>query len=247
MAEDIDIAGLLQQFITEYGAERSERQKIYEQGQTDLGKVVEAYEPGGGATSGLLQEGMAPVEQSMVSRGLSGTTRPGAVRAGMAADIEAQRVEGLAKAKTAKAEFGAGFQDIYPTAGTLSHLATGGFSGLLSREIAEMGPDYASRADYGVPSIAPSGGGGGVSSSGGAGGGMVPSGIDSGYENKLYGELGGGGTGGDMEGLEFTPWEGEQTGPGTTLGTWAKPSGSRPAPGSRESVYQQIMRGSTTV
>lgn len=204
MMADIDLAGLLQRFLSEYTTARTERQDIYEAGQTDLSKVAEMYEPGGGITAGLLQERMAPVEQSMVSRGLTGTTRPGAVRAGMAADIEAQRMTGLAGAKTAKAEFGADFEDIYPTAGTISHLATGGFSGLLSREIAEAGavPDYASRVDYNIPSATPT-----ISGSSAGGGAAVNGGLGTDkYSDDLFGQLneGGGGAGGsiDLGGLQ---------------------------------------------
>jgi len=205
---DIDLAGLLQRFLSEYTTARSERQDIYETGQADLSKVAEAYEPGGGSTTGLLQEQYAPVGQQMVSRGLTGTTRPGAVRAGMAADIEAQRVQKLADAKTSKAEFGAGFEDIYPTAGTISHLATGGFSGLLSREIAEAGakPDYASRVDFGGVPSTPT-----ISSSAGAGGGGGVTGTDK-YSDDLFGQLDGAGGGGgsiDLEGLKpggFIDW-----------------------------------------
>jgi len=197
MAEDIDLAGLLKQFMTEYGAARSDRQGIYEAGQADLSKVAEAHQPGGGMTSGLLQESMAPIEQSMVSRGLSGTTRPGAVRAGMAADIEAQRMKGLAGAKTAKAEFGAGFQDIYPSAGVLSHLATGGFSGLLSREIAEAGarPDYTSRVDYSTPTPTSRTVSSSAAESGVVGPSLTSRGTDK-YSDGLFDQLGGGsGTG----------------------------------------------------
>ena len=199
MAE-IDIAGLLKQFTDEYGEARTERQGQFESGMTDLSSVIQAYQPGGGSTAGLLQTGMAPIEQQMVSRGLSGTTRPGAVRAGMAADIESQRAAGEAGVKTAQAGYGAGFEDIYPTAGTISHLATGGFSGLLSRDIAEAQarPDYQSRVDYSVPSIAPAPTGGVSSKSGGTtgGGAGTTAGVDSGYENKLYGGLTDGGGGG---------------------------------------------------
>ena len=232
---DIDLAGLLQRFLSEYTTARTERQDIYEAGQTDLSKAVEAYKPGGGATVGLLQAGMAPVEQSMVSRGLTGTTRPGAVRAGMAADIEAQRVQGLAGAKTAKAEFGAAFEDIYPTAGTISHLATGGFSGLLSREIAEAGakPDYASRVEYGGAQPA---GGGGVS--GGVGGRGAPAGgggigTDK-YSDDLFGQLdgvgagGGGGGGLNLEGLQqggYIDWNRGIAGTNRAAGIFVGPLG----------------------
>lgn len=184
---DIDLAGLLKQFMSEYSSARSENQNLYESGQSDLSKVVEAYQSGGGATSGLLREGMAPVEQNMVSRGLSGTTRPGAVRAGMAADIESQRMAGLAAAGTAKAEYGANFQDIYPSTDILSHLATGGFSGLLSKEIAQAGmvPDYSYEVDYGGPSAPTS-----TSISGSSSGGGVTGLSDTNsYSNNLFNQL----------------------------------------------------------
>ena len=248
MAE-IDLAGLLKRFTDEYGEARTARQGQFESGMSDLSSVIETYQPGGGSTAGLLQTGMAPIEQQMVSRGLSGTTRPGAVRAGMAADIESQRLAGEAGAKTSQAGYGAGFEDIAPTAGTISHLATGGFSGLLSRDIAEAAarPDYQSRVDYGVPSIAPAPTGG-VSSSGGGTGSKVSTGpgIDSGYENKLYGGLGGGGGAGNIpEGYEFTPDD-------LGGGTWTPPEptaqpGDTYTYGSREDVAAKIARGSTTV
>jgi len=206
VANEIDLSALLQKFTGQYDEAVTGQQERYETGVSDLQSVIETYKPGGGSTAGLLREGMAPVEQQMISRGLSGTSRPGAVRAGMAANIEAKRAAGEAGAMTTKA--GYNVPQVAPSAGTIAHLATGGFSGLLSRDIAEAGAeyDYQSRVDFGVPPIGSGGSGGGISGGGISGGGG--SSVDSGYENDLYDQLGGddtGGTGGGEGGAELDP------------------------------------------
>ncbi len=127
---------------------QAERKQRYEAGLGELRKVADMYGPD--YLKGQERTALAGMEQSMVGRGLGGTTRPGAVGAGMKAGFEGQRIEARAGAGRNIAEYMANF----PGAQTEAYLATGGFSGQLQEE--------AMRAPGGVldPRRATAGGGG---------------------------------------------------------------------------------------
>ena len=128
----IDIAGLLKRMEADYNTAKTERQQQYKSGLADLAQVTGLYGQGYGA--GMEHEAQAQLGQTMVGRGLSGTTRRGAGAGEISAHFEDLRRGKIAGALTNMAEYEKSFQDIYPDAGTISHLATGGYSGLLDKE-----------------------------------------------------------------------------------------------------------------
>lgn len=102
---------------------RTERTQKYQTGMGALQRVAGLFGPSymKGAEKGAL----ASMEQSMAGRGLSNTTRPGALSIGIKQGFEDVRRTRLADALANVGRFaGAGM----PSAASLAHLATGGFS-----------------------------------------------------------------------------------------------------------------------
>lgn len=155
----IDLKGLLTKLTADYD-------QRYGQGLGAMKGAADLFGPSymKGAESGAL----ATMEQSMVGRGLSGTTVPGALSVGIKQQFEDVRKTKLSDALT---NIGKYIQGGTPTAGTLSHLATGGFGGLLEEKKL--------RAALNQPRSIISGGNSGGSISGGStpayGSGPIPS------------------------------------------------------------------------
>jgi hypothetical protein len=133
-SSSFDLSGLLKTLTTDYEETRTAKQKRYDEGIGILQSIVEQFGPG--YLKGEETKTLAAMEQGMVGRGLGGTTRPAAVGTGIKADIRDRQTRARTGAMTNVANFMAGFQDLAPTPGTLAHLATGGFSGLLQQAIA---------------------------------------------------------------------------------------------------------------
>lgn len=174
----ISISNLLNKLTADYETTKGQRQKRYGEGLSELGKVTGLFGPGYGA--GMEHAAMTGAKQSLIGRGLGGTTRPMAVGAGMKAGFEDLRRGKMAEALTRMAEYRRMFPEGTATAGVLSHLATGGFGSLLQRDIAEapggpLGPTQISSGgtfyDRNISGgrISPFGGSG--TGGGGAGGG----------------------------------------------------------------------------
>jgi len=130
----IDLSGILESL-------RQERSNKYQTGLGAMQRAAGLFGPSymkGAETSAL-----ASMEQSMVGRGLSGTTRPGALSVGIKQGFEDIRRTRLSDALSNIGQYA---QGAMPTAGDIAHLATGGFSGLLSRDIATEQANQAVRA-----------------------------------------------------------------------------------------------------
>jgi len=118
----IDLKGLL-------ASMRQERASKYAGGLSNLQDVTKLFDPSYG--KGMERSALATMEQNMVGRGLSNTTRPGALSVGIKSEIEDTRKSRLADAMSNVSQF---MQSNTPSAGEISHLATGGFSGLLAEK-----------------------------------------------------------------------------------------------------------------
>lgn len=103
-----------------------ERARKLPAGLRPLERAAELYGPG--YMAGQERFALTGAKAALGARGLGGTTRPGAVSAGMRAGFEDVRRQGLTGALGRISEYIGGTT---PTAGTLAHLATGGFSGML--------------------------------------------------------------------------------------------------------------------
>lgn len=167
----IDIRGLLGRMESQYDEAKKESEQRYEAGLADLAEAIGLFGPGYGA--GAEQEAMAEMGQSMVGRGLAGTTRKTAGAGGIKAYFENLRKGKIAETLARTAEYQRTSPDIYPEAGDVAHLATGGYSGLLGKEqlqlqqaIAqapggELGPPKSGGVSAEYPSTSGGGGGGG--------------------------------------------------------------------------------------
>jgi len=120
------IANLLRRFYEDYTKTEGQREQRYASGLSDLAQVTGLYGPGYGA--GMEKAALAGANQSLIGRGLGGTTRPQAVSAGLKAEFEDLRRGKIAEALTRTADYKRTFPESTATAGILSHLATGGFS-----------------------------------------------------------------------------------------------------------------------
>jgi len=121
------LSSLLQQLYQDYRGIETERKERYGAGLSELAEVAGLFGPEYGA--GMEREAMAGAQQTLIGRGLGGTTRPMAVGAGMKARFEDLRRGKLAEALSQMAGYRKTFPEGTATAGILSHLATGGFGG----------------------------------------------------------------------------------------------------------------------
>lgn len=113
---------LLDMLRSHYETTYANRQERYGQGLGILEGVAGQFGPD--YLKGEERSMVADMEQSMVGRGLSSTTRPGAASVGIKADIRDRRTKAQTGALTNIANYMSGFQDIYPSPGTIAGLAT---------------------------------------------------------------------------------------------------------------------------
>lgn len=138
MANGIDIPALLKQFEARYKTGAAAQQGREATAMGALGESKAQYGPG--YLAGEEKMALADMESSMVGRGMSNTSRPGAVSVGMKAQFRDMRRQGLAGANRDIANFAGSYRDPYGvSAGDVSHLATGGFSGLLQQSGMNLG------------------------------------------------------------------------------------------------------------
>jgi len=123
------IGGLLEKLYTE-------REEKYPLGLRPLEKAAGLYGPG--YMAGQERLALTGAKEALGARGLGGTTRPQAVSAGMKTGFEDVRRAGLSEALARISGYIGGTA---PTAGTLAHLATGGFGGALQ----ERGMEFQTR------------------------------------------------------------------------------------------------------
>lgn len=97
-----------------------------EKGLRPLERMAGLYGPG--YMAGQERLALTGAKEALGARGLGGTTRPMGISATMKTQFEDVRRQGLADALARISAYHAGTT---PTAGELSHLVTGGFSGML--------------------------------------------------------------------------------------------------------------------
>ena len=107
----------------------AERDNKYKSGLDVMSDIAGLF--GSDYMKGAEKSALSTMEQSMAGRGLGGSTRPGAISVGMKAGFEDTRRDRRASSLL---NIGKYIQGGTPTAGNISHLATGGFSGLLSAD-----------------------------------------------------------------------------------------------------------------
>jgi hypothetical protein len=107
---------------------QKERQDKYKSGLGYLSKVVDLFGPD--YAKGAEKQALSSVEASLAGRGLGGATMPGALSVGVRQQFEDIRKNRLGDALINIGKYISGGT---PAAGTISHLATGGFSGLLGQ------------------------------------------------------------------------------------------------------------------
>lgn len=241
-----DITGLMNLLTAQYGAGLTQRQKQYEAG---LGKLEQALQIAQGPEFEAF-----PIEQyeraktkatsaglsRLISSGLMGTTRVTEPERAFETEVGVPFYKGLAEAKAGRisgalgniAQYQAQFPNIYPEAGTLAYLATGGFGQLSPQQklAAEELPTLARLATTGGGStgfMQGYGGGGG----GGGGGGSTT--FDQSFGISPTSTISGGGYGGYAPvGAGVSRYEPSTGGPieqayvgGGVYGTSSLPSG----------------------
>jgi hypothetical protein len=176
----IDIPGMLNTLIGDYAQAKSDRQARYGQGLQLMQDAIAQFQPGGAfeqSAMNLYQQGkrntMASGMQSLVSSGLAGTSNPMVMNKKYEEDVgnpfrmnlAAEQSSRLGSALQNAAGDMSSFQDIYPDAGTLSYLATGGFGALTNDWLAlqkvaaqNSAQTEANRAATPMPTLAPQGG-----------------------------------------------------------------------------------------
>ncbi len=133
----INVTDLLGKLTKDYSEVRAKRKKGYKTGLSELAKITGLFGP----------DYMGEMEKTTLAgatsafgtrRGMGGSTRPTAISPTMKAGFEDIRRTRLADALTTMAGYRKTFPDIYPTAGTLSYLATGGFGlGLQEQQLGQ--------------------------------------------------------------------------------------------------------------
>lgn len=161
------LGDLLNKLYSDYGSGKGK-------GLGELEGVKDLYGPE--YLKGAETEALAGIEQSFVGRGLSNTTLPVSASIGMKRKFQDERLRGKAGAMTNIADF---ISKFFPSPATLSHLATGGFSGTQqANQFAASQPQigntyggfssFPSLGTYGT--LGRSGGGGASGGSAGTGG-----------------------------------------------------------------------------
>lgn len=126
------LSSLFAELYPKYAQAGEEEKARYAGGLGALERAAGLYGPQ--FMAGEEKAALAGMEQSMVGRGLGGTTRPGAVSTGMRAGFRDIRRQGLAGALSNIAQYMGGYRSQFaPTTEALTHLATGGFSGMMQQ------------------------------------------------------------------------------------------------------------------
>jgi hypothetical protein len=130
----------------DYRESRAEQQARYKTGIGELTEAAGLFGPE--YTAGMEHAALTGARQSLIGRGLGGTTRPMAVGAGMKAHFEGLRRGKLADALARMAEYRRTSPQIYPAAGVLANLALGARSSALQEQAMQPQPlTYAGGAD----------------------------------------------------------------------------------------------------
>ena len=133
---DIDLAGLLKQFTSEYDTTKTEREKRYGAGVSELTDIVNMFKPGGEFATKMTGSAMGAAETGFAGAGLGGVM-PQKASNPLIAAINRMRSLGESSALTQRAGYKAAFPKIYADPSAITNLATGGFSGLTQQLLAE--------------------------------------------------------------------------------------------------------------
>jgi len=181
-----NITGLYANLYDEYQAGRETGRGLFGTGLQSLQQAADLFAPGGAFEKSAMEQyetgkrkALSSGMQNLISSGLAKTSTPAALERGYEQEVgtpfrTAVAAEGqgrLASALQNIANYGLQYQNLYPSAGTLSYLATGGF-GALSSEDARQQALTASQPSVTERLAALRGGGGfsaGSSPFGGAG------------------------------------------------------------------------------
>lgn len=144
-APAINLPGVLNDLSRDYAGAKAQRQQRYVEGRRLMQDAMAQFAPGGAfEQAGMAsyaqgkKEALAGGMQNLVSSGLAGTSNPMAMNTAYERNVgnpfrlnlAAEGSGRLASAMTNAANYVAGFPDIYADAGTLAHVATGGFGAL---------------------------------------------------------------------------------------------------------------------
>jgi len=191
-----DVTGLYSKLFKDYSAGKEKAEGLFGSGLTAMQDAMALFAPGGAFEQSAMQKyqqgktkAMSGGMQNLISSGLAKSSTPAALERGYEQEVgnpyrTAVAAEGqgrLASAMQNLANYGLQYQNLYPSAGNLSYLATGGFGALsnqdtrrqqlLAAQTAGTSPFAGSRSSGGGSSGGSSGGGGSTGSVGRFGGG----------------------------------------------------------------------------
>jgi len=144
-----NITGILDKLFAEYQAGKAKSEALFAQGESGLKDVVSMFQPGGAFEQSAMRsyelgksDYMGNTMQGLMGAGLAKTSLPGQISAGYEErvgtpyriGVAAEGSGRLASAMKDVAQYGLGYQNLYPNAGTLSYLATGGFGAISGAE-----------------------------------------------------------------------------------------------------------------
>jgi hypothetical protein len=112
-------------------AARVEEKRRYESGLADIGQIAGLFGPE--YTAGMEHAALTGAKQSLIGRGLGGTTRPMTAGAGIKAHFEGLRRGKLAEALTRMAAYKQAPQQIIPSSGELTS-AAGAYTNILGQQ-----------------------------------------------------------------------------------------------------------------
>jgi len=116
----LDFSGLdtlLKELTADYEETRATRDARYTEGKGILEGIVQQFGPD--FLKGEEKKMLASAEQASVGRGMGGTTKPVAVSTGIKSQIRDRQTAAKTGAMTNVANYMMGWQDIYPSAGSL--------------------------------------------------------------------------------------------------------------------------------
>lgn len=136
ISNPVDIVGLLKRMEEGYGEARKTRKKRYTAGLSELAKAAGLFGPD--YISEMEKTTLTGATSAFgTGRGLGGSARPVAISPTMKTGFEDVRRTKLADILASIADYKKAYTDIYPSAGVLSYLATGGFGlGLEEKQLA---------------------------------------------------------------------------------------------------------------
>jgi len=173
------IGETLRYLAPKFEEEETGREERYKAGLGDLAQMAGLFGPGYGA--GLEHTALTGAKQSLIGRGLGGTTRPMAVSGGLKAHFEDLRRGKLAEALTRMAEYRRTFPESTATANVLAALATGGYGQLSAAQQMELGKQQQRTGESMLSSLL-----GGIAGGAGSGIGQAIGDVAGGFVSNIF-------------------------------------------------------------